>query len=271
MQHRPDVLEAVRACAACGAATHTRFCGECGEPVSESPTTTRSVLGQGVAEAVGWERRILPTLRDLLLRPVAVARAHIAGDGRYVPPLRMFFLLGGLYMIALSFAQPYAFTLDALVTHGILGGQELVEVREVIRSSGLSEALVNERFQQRVNTAMPLIVAVAIIPMAWLLGLFGRGRPFHEHVLFMLTFSGTVWLVSFLLLPLARIDVGLHSAALLAVAYVYIGVGFFAMYPGRTRRRTVARFAGFVLADIALSSLINLLLLLGAFRSALHF
>lgn len=271
MQHPSQALEAARACTACGATTHTRFCGECGEPVRESPTSTRAVLGQGVAEAVGWERRLLPTLRDLLRRPVAVARAHVAGDPRYVPPLRMFFLLGGLYMIALSFAQPYAFTLEALVTHGILGGQELVEAREVIRSSGLSEALVNERFQQRVNTAMPLIVACAILPMAWLLGRFGRGRPFHEHILFMLTFSGTVWLVSFLLLPLARIEVGLHSAALLVVAYVYIGVGFFAMYPGKTRMRTAARFAGFVFADLVLSSLINLLLLLGAFRSALHF
>lgn len=268
MQSQP-ALEASavpRTCAHCGASGTTRFCGECGHALESVPVP--GLLRETAAEVLGVEHGILGTLRDQLIRPVRVYRAHLEGnaDG-YVRPIKLFFLLAGLYMLLLSLVRPMTFRIDELMRGA--GPEGARALATVIQQRGLTEALLNEHFQSRMNTVTPLAVALALLPMAALLRRMRPERPFREHVLFLLTFSNSIWLLSILMLPLYWKFAGGATAVLQLLGYVYVGLGFFAFYQARTRLRTVGAFAVYVVTDLALSLLLGYLLMVGVLLTVL--
>jgi hypothetical protein len=79
-----------------------KFCSECGTSF-EIASTPRALLREDAAETIGLDRRLRSTLVDLLRHPVRIVSAYVRGDrSRYIPPFKLFFTLGGLYMLRIS-------------------------------------------------------------------------------------------------------------------------------------------------------------------------
>lgn len=271
LPHPPSSTDnsVARPCAHCGAEGTTRFCGECGRPRDAAPAAGAGLLREGVAEVLGVEHGMWGTLRDLLVRPVKVFDAYLRGDADgYVRPLRLFFLLAGVYMLLLSIVRPVTVDLGALSQVGLDWGHTIAQE---IKRRGITPAILAERVEGRMNTFTPLVIALALLPMALLLKTMRRERPFSDHVMFMLTFSNCVWLLSILSLPLMRVAPNATGLALQVAAYTYVGRGFFAFYASRTRPRTALKFAGYVVADLVVTYAVGLLLLAGVVWSVLYF
>lgn len=256
---------AARACAHCGAASTTRFCGECGRPLhaAAAPGAGPGLLRESVAEVLGVEHGLLGTLRDLMLRPLKVFRAYLSGNAEgYSRPLKVFFLLAGVYMLLLSLVHPFSFDADPRLQQA---------VARLIADRGITEEVLTQRVQSRMNTVTPLVIALALLPMAALLKLMRRERPFADHLMFQLTFSNCVWVLSILFIPFVLVAPMWATLALQLAGYVYLGLGFFAFYAARTRTRTALKFAGYVVADLTVTYLAGALLFAGVLFSALLF
>jgi Protein of unknown function (DUF3667) len=273
MQSQPaltaDAPAAVRPCAHCGAAGTTRYCGDCGRPRDAATDAKTGLLRESVAEVLGMEHGLLGTVRDLLIRPVKVFQAYLHGnaDG-YVRPLKMFFVLAGAYMLLLSLVKPLTFDMQLLLNQSNPDWGKAVA--DLIQRRGLTQEILNARFEARMNTATPLVIAVALLPMAALLKLMRRERPYAEHVMFMLTFSNCVWLLSIATLPLLPLLSDWGGIAVQALSYIYVGIGFFAFYWSGTRMRTSLKFAGYVVADFTLTFAVGIALAAGVLLSVLY-
>ena len=267
----PDVVAAPEPgrCPACGAPGTGRYCSECGAALAGAGPGVRQALREDAVDTVGFDRRVWATLRDLLIHPVRISRAYLSDDRRrYLPPLKLFFALGGIYMLALSVVQPYRFDAPSLRRLGVRA-QDAASIERKIKERGISPELFNERFESRMNTAGPIVTALALLPLVPLLRFFDRRRSWPDHLMFILAASNGVWLYSLLLLPLARVSVALHQLAIVIALYGYLGVVFFAQYRAATRARTAGRFAVFAAADLALSVLLSTVLFVVVYVSVL--
>jgi hypothetical protein len=256
-------------CAHCGAVGTSRFCGECGRPLVAEPAGpqgVRDLVRETAAEALGLDRRILASLRDLVLHPGRIVMAHVEGrDAGYVSPLKLFLFLGGIYMLCLSWVQPYSFEQQDLARIGV-DATRATSLQRMLLEHGLTIQEASDRFQERMNAVTPFITALALVPLALFLGVLQRGRSMRDHLTYLLVGSNSVWLVSLLALPLALVSQPLHSTAAVIAMYVYLGIGFFAVYGGR-RSSTVARFAAFVVVDFLITFVFGAVMGIAIFAS----
>jgi len=258
-------------CTACGTAGSGRFCASCGRPLIVPDTVPSLDLRQEAKEVLGLDERIAATLRDLLLHPLRITGAWISGDRtRYLPPIRVLLTLGAVYMLGLSILTPYSFDPRDLTAAGFDAGTA-ARVAEIVRESGVSAELVTERFQSRMNTLAPTIIALAVFPLAGVLRLLRRREGWYKHVAFVLGMSNVIWVVALLLLPVAMWSARVHGPIMFLVNYVYLAAGYFAFYRERTRFRTAGKFAAFAIADFIITTAIQLPLMWLIFLSAQRF
>jgi hypothetical protein len=260
-----------RTCPDCGAHSHTRFCGECGRAL-EAPSTesTAGLLREGLSEALGVEKGVFQTLRDLLIRPVRVIQAYWSGEAmEYVRPFKLYFLLAGTYILLLSFVQPMEFKIDDLMQQP--NPEQNRVIAELLREKGITQAVLNDRFAQRLNTVLPLVSALLLLPLAALLRRMQPQRPLRDHVLFMASITNATWLACILLLPLSLLGRApfLVGAQLAGLGYMVWGLA--RMYPGTTRTRTGLRVAGFILANYLLIIPVVLLMQIAVLASIFLF
>lgn len=260
-------IPGVRACPDCGALSSTRFCGECGRAlVAPSTESTAVLLREGLSEALGVENGYWPTLRDLLIRPARVMEAYGSGEAvSYVRPFKLFFLLAGTYILLLSFAQPFEFDIGMLVQQS--NPEQNRVIAEVLAKKQITQDVLNERFAQRLNTVLPLISALLLVPLALVLRRMQPQRPLRDHVLFMATLTNAMWIVCILLVPLAFLSRGVFLASAQVVGIGYLAWGIARMYPGATRTRTSLRVAGFVMADYVMTIGVTLLVQMAVLAS----
>ncbi|MFN2398522.1 MAG: DUF3667 domain-containing protein [Gemmatimonadaceae bacterium] len=229
------------------------------------------LLREDAKEALGLDARIAATIKDLLLHPVRITRAWLAGDrSRYVAALRVFFTLGAAYMLALSILNPYSFDPRDRTAAGF-DARTADRIAGIIRERGVDPELVAERFQSRMNTAIPVVVALALFPMVGVLMLLRRSEGWYQHFVFMLGFSNAVWLLTLLMLPLAVWNDRVYALIALILIYVYLGVGYFAFYRERTPLKTTSKFVLFAVADFVVTNVVQLPLMWLIFLSALRF
>ncbi len=230
------------------------------------PGGVRELVRETTVEALGLDRRILASLRDLLLHPARIVIAHVEGRAAgYVSTLKLFLFLGGLYMLCLSLVKPYSFDQQELIQAG-LDPSRATSLQRMLTEHGLTVDEANDRFQGRMNAVTPFVTALALVPLALFLGVLHRGRPMRDHLTFLLVASNSVWLISLLLLPLAVVNRPAHSTISILATYVYLGIGFFAVYRG-ARGARIARFAAFAVVDFLISAAIGVLLAAAVFAS----
>ena len=250
----------------------TPFCGYCGRSLVDVDILAagpRAFVREGAVEALGLDRRLLVTARDTLLRPAEVIRAQLEGRGsRYLHPLKFFLLLAGVYMLVLTWLQPFSFSkiADAPPSFGVsltslvLGAENAAELDAVFAQHGLTEEAANARFEGRMNTTTPLVSALSLIPLALVLSVLWRGRPWRDHATFLLVTWNAIWLVSLVTAPLLRLNATLALVAEYGGTYVYILASFLTFYGRRPVMPVVLRLIAFVVAEITVSSVVSALL-----------
>ncbi len=89
-------------CFNCGADRLGPYCHACGQGEVDPRAPVASLVREAVADGLSWDHRLWRTLRLLLTSPGALAQAWAAGRRvPYVPPVRLYFLLGAA-LLALS-------------------------------------------------------------------------------------------------------------------------------------------------------------------------
>lgn len=260
-------IPGLRACPSCGAMNATRFCGDCGRPLAAVPQRTAAVLKEGASELLGVDAGLPRTLRDLVLRPLKVARAVRAGNEEgYVRPFRLYFLLASAYILLLTTVQPHTFELASHATP-----DQMAKMVRVAGEHGISREMMDARFGQRMNMVLPLISAILLIPMALLLRRMDRTRPVGDHVLTMASVTNSMWGMCIVLMPVAFLGKWPFVAAAQAVGVACIAGMIIRLYPGRTHLRTGMRVAAFLVADYVMTLLLSMIILLGVMFSVLRF
>jgi hypothetical protein len=252
-----SAVATARACLQCGALNTTRFCGECGAPVAEQTESARQMLRESVAELVGVDAGVLRTIRDLVLRPVAVVRSYWAGNpAGYARPMKLFFVLAGVYLLLLSVAKPFEFDWEQLIQSQ--PAETSAVIHRFMAAQGVTPEVVNDRFHQWMNTIMPVISALLLAPLAWMLRRMNPSQPYANHLLFAASITNAMWIVCILMSPLMLLGAGPFAACAQIAGCALYGVGIFGLYPARTRTRTALRLGGFLLADIVLTMVVSL-------------
>jgi hypothetical protein len=222
-------------------------------------------------DALGHDSRVLATARDLILHPLRITRAWIAGDrSQYIPATKVLLTLGGIYMLALSWLAPYSFDPRDLTAAGF-DAKTAARIAGMVQASGVNPDLVAERFQSRMNTLAPVLVALAVFPVAAVLKLLRRREGWFKHFAFVVGISNVVWVIALLLLPVAVWNPRFHGLIVLVATYGFLAAGYFAFYRERTTLGTTGKFAVFAIADFIITSLVQLPLMWLIFLSAQRF
>jgi hypothetical protein len=252
-------VDALRACVRCGALNATRFCGDCGAAVGAAPESATQILREGVAELVGVDMGVLRTLRDLVLRPVAVVRSYWAGNpAGYERPFRLFFTLAGVYMLMLTWLKPFEFDWEQTVRTLRPAGRKVVE--QLMADHGVTAAVVGARYENWMNSLTPILAAVMLVPLAWMLRRMNRSQPFANHLLFAASITNSMWIICIALTPVAHFNSMLFAAIAQVTGCTFYGFGVFGLYPGPTRTRTALRLAGFLAADMVVTGILSMML-----------
>lgn len=213
----------------------------------EPRDTARSLLRAEAADAVAVDQRIWATVRDLFLHPVRLIRAQMAGERqRYLPPLRLFVSLTGLYVLALSFApKPPA------VAAKLASDPAIVADNQRLAERGISAAVAEERRQSRMQTTAPVQVATCMLAALPLLWLMDRRRPLSEHFVFLFAMGNVLWVWGLALVPLAFVSYALNAVLVTLVTTVLMSVLFWKVYRRPSGLVTVAGLAGLLATQAA--------------------
>ena len=97
-----EAVTEARACAClnCGAPLAGAFCADCGQRDIPPYPSVRELIVDAAAEFSGWDGRLAPSLRDLILRPGMLTREFLEGRRvRYISPLRLYLMASLVYFL----------------------------------------------------------------------------------------------------------------------------------------------------------------------------
>lgn len=94
-------------CLNCGASLPGSYCPTCGQKDQPLRTPVHRFVVNTLAEYLGLDGRLWPTLRLLIVRPGRLTQAYIRGQReRYIRPLRIYLTASVLFFLVLSLADP---------------------------------------------------------------------------------------------------------------------------------------------------------------------
>ena len=94
-------------CLNCGASLPGTYCPACGQKDQPLRTPVHRFVIDTLAEYLGLDGRLWPTLRLLIIRPGRLTQAYIRGQReRYIRPLRIYLTASVLFFLVLSLADP---------------------------------------------------------------------------------------------------------------------------------------------------------------------
>lgn len=191
---------ATDACAGCGAAVATGFCGECGERRRDADALSlRHLAAEAFAHTTSLDLRLLRTIATLLGRPGEVTRAYVAGARcRYTPPLQLFLLINVVFFLAAPRIGLFRYSMPREMAAAVvarangprpasarMAPAERVLVEKVRRDHWTAEELhsrynaaVEERTRAMVSLWIAMVAFLLVAVHAW------RRRYLAEHVVF---------------------------------------------------------------------------------------
>jgi len=235
-------------CQNCGAALDGRFCALCGQRAIPPHPTVRELAGDAWDELVGWDGKLLRTIRLLVVHPGALTRAALEGRrARYISPVRLYLACSILYFLAaaavplpdaaISFdvgvgvgaGAPNRTPGDAALDKAIRRGFESLSLEEraaveaaiaaqpaVLRPLVRNVAHDYAGLRRRVGESFPRALFVLVPALAVVLGLFYRRRHYPEHLYAALHLQTFVFLV----LTLATLAEYTRSALVIGAATI---------------------------------------------------
>lgn len=207
----PDVAPWATVCQNCGAALDGRFCARCGQRAIPPRPTVRELVGDAWDELVGWDGRLLRTVRLLVLHPGELTRAAVEGRrARYVSPVRLYLACSIAYFFAAAAVPvpdqasfevgvgigsadhpPADSAIEKAINRGFesLSPDERAAVdAQIAESPAVLRPLVRNvardypAVRRRTAENLPRALFVLVPVLAVVLGLFYRRRHFPEHL-----------------------------------------------------------------------------------------
>ncbi|MEO1039327.1 MAG: hypothetical protein AAFX09_07250 [Pseudomonadota bacterium] len=182
-------------------------------------------MGEVLEAGFGWNARMLRTLLDSLINPVAVCRAALAGDDeRYVSAIRAFILIFGA-AIAVS-----AFLIGGgLVSLSAMTGADPQVLAGWAEPSGRSLEAIDQTVSGWTNIIVWPITILAASPYILIFKLMAQRITLYGHTLvYLITSNGVLLLQLALILALAPfVDIATNSqVSTIAVVVVYLVILF---------------------------------------------
>ena len=198
-------------CQNCGAPLTGRFCSSCGQRAIPPRPTVRELAGDAWNELIGWDGKLLRTLRVLVRHPGELTRATLEGRrARYISPVRLYLICSVAYFLAaaavpLPDAEVSVFGVEA----GTVGLDATGAAFDKAVRLGLDELTADERaiieaeierrppffrpvlrryvedyrgVQQRIGDIFSRALFVLVPVLAVVLAVFYRGRHYPEHL-----------------------------------------------------------------------------------------
>jgi hypothetical protein len=199
-------------CQNCGAPLTGRFCSSCGQRAIPPRPTIRELAGDAWNELVGWDGKLLRTLRMLVRHPGELTRAAIEGRrGRYISPVRLYLICSILYFlvaaavplpdeevsvtvgfdVGIGASEPSGAALDKAVRLGLdaLDTDERAAVEaEIARQPPAFRPMMRRLLedyrgtQRRIGEILSRALFVLVPVLGLVLAMFYRGRHYPEHL-----------------------------------------------------------------------------------------
>ena len=206
------------------------------------------VVREGLAETFDLDAALPRTLWALVTDPVRVTRAAVAdrrGAGGFVKPWRLLLGLLAFYLLAGPIVSSLAGAEDPVKATGADSDAVEAFFRPLLTDLGVDPDRGLEALDDRTNAVLPVVVALAMVPTAWLMSLFSR-RPTRAHLMYLLcTNNAALVVVAPAVMPAYAgwVGPGTNAAVNFGALFVYMLWGFLPLYRGRSRWRTAGRFA----------------------------
>ena len=188
-------------CKNCGTVHKGKYCPECGQKASVKRITISAVLHDTLGAFVAVDRGVMPTMRDLLVRPGQMLRSYIDGRrAKYINPGR--FLLS---VVAVSYLVFFVVFPDSWAAAFTLG-------------TNLSEEQMNNKFIEVMSDVMAknyTLMSISLIPfLGFWMWVFFRKSSYNlaEHLTAMTFINAMISLLPLPFMLLAR--AGLFSGSI---------------------------------------------------------
>lgn len=209
-------------CQNCGATLAGHFCSHCGQRAIPPRPTIRELAGDAWNELVGWDGKLVRTLRTLVRHPGELTRAAIEGRrARYLSPVRLYLLCSVVYFLAaaavplpdaelsvdvigVNVSDPSGAAFDKAIRQGLdsLSVDERAAVEAEIEGVAPFFRPLLLRFledysgmQRRIGEIFSRALFVLVPVLALVLAMFYRGRHYPEHLYAALHLQAFVFLM----------------------------------------------------------------------------
>lgn len=262
-------------CGSCGAIALSKFCAECGEPVSAHRDLSIShFLKHALHDLTHFDTRFVRTMQLLVVKPGELTVRAVEGRSRAVmKPFQLFLVLNLVFfLLNASFfrwhLETYTYSADGRPNEKL----QLVEGR--INTLQLSSAQYQERFDAKLHTNEKgfIVLLIPVVALVLQILYLRRRRYFVEHLLASTHFLS--FMLLFLLLSQAVIGVPLLGIAYVAdllgytfavneeVTVLFVFVALFAyLWPALRRTYSDGRGTSLVRAVITSAAVIPLILI----------
>lgn len=264
MHDLPDVVlagdgEAANDCLNCGAPVVGPFCPRCGEQHARNQILPLKAFARHFwDEFVGFDARLLRTLKLLLLKPGHLTREYVAGRGRrYIRPLRLYLIVSALFFLMTAIYQPYAFNPESFIIQAENQGQLENFSAELEAEFGITRELFIERFGRFFNSALSILfwLTLPLLALGLKLCYLKSGWYFHAHFIFAMHCAAFSFILTVLALPLDALSSVLYSIAVSVGGYGYILLAMKHVYAepwSRTLIKYTLLLAGYFVLGMAL-------------------
>lgn len=210
------------ACPSCERPGRTTYCAHCGERLHEhTDFSFKSIIRQFFSDWLQLDTRFAQTYKTLLLKPGQLTNHHLAGRRiHFIKPLAMYTGVSALYFLAISLLQPFTIgtllfgdqtvvaTSDSVAVdrpdidfysaefqqHAFAVYQEMLD--KASTNTGIAQAELVARFDQRYNNILPIFMAVSVVLFALGLKVIHWQRYYYEHLIFAMHFFTFAFLIS---------------------------------------------------------------------------
>jgi hypothetical protein len=184
-------------CENCGAVLAGPYCHQCGQRDVDHLASVREFAAHLAEVVVGYDSRLLRTVRVLFTRPGFLTAEYVAGRRvRYIPPLQLYLGAAALLFATNVWRPMVTFNpatrsfRSGLATFGVTNVLTRAELAE-IAAKGMSLELFGERFANSTTSHLStfLVLLVPVFALCVAAAFVGSRRPFAHHVLFSLHWS----------------------------------------------------------------------------------
>lgn len=226
-------MENTESCLNCGASVSTAFCSLCGQSYPVKKLNLSTLWYDFQSRVYGFDGMFPRTLRDLTIRPGAVARAYIEGNRvRYYGPVGYFFIVLTVYILLASI-----FDVDLLE---FTMAQSSVDAASSSQGQMEAASSVNTWIIENIRLAS-FLIALWTVPFLWLMFKRSGYNIVETSVLVFFTNGHMQWLGIIAMLVYVITGYIVSMNVILGLSFLYTLYSYYDLYEFQPKWKIVLR------------------------------